>query len=274
MARQKKASETLAAYVGEDKIVGRPIRLNTVTLTPRRGKANAELLFWGDVHLGHPQCNISKAKAQLDYALKNGVYVILMGDLIEAGLRDSIGDSCYQQKLNPGRQMEEMVELLEPVSKAGLIIGLHTGNHCFRIMKATSVDVSKIMAKQLGVPYLGYSCWSQLSVGSQRYSMYSTHGWSGARFKHTKIKAAMDMAAWIDSDIIAHGHVHSIAAEPVIKQTVVHGRVKELKSTVILTGSYLEWDRSYAQMANYPITKIGSPKAMLGAKDHDVHVSL
>jgi len=67
----------------------------------QKGEDHAELLFFGDVHIGYPTSNLMKAKAMLDYALKNRVYVILMGDLIEAGIKDSIGDSNYRQRLNP-----------------------------------------------------------------------------------------------------------------------------------------------------------------------------
>lgn len=132
------------------------------------------------------------------------------------------------------------------------------------------------MAKQLNVPYLGYSCWSALKCGKQNYSMYSTHGSSGSKFKHTKLKAVMDLASYISADIIAMGHVHSVASEPIIKQYIDwrNKTVSEGKCYVCLTGSYLGWDNSYAQMKNMPITKIGSPKAKLFFKSKDVHFSL
>jgi hypothetical protein len=255
---------------------GRPTRLNQVELNLRAGKDYAELLFFGDLHFGHPQCDIQKAKAMLDWALENKVAVLLMGDMVEAGLRSSIGDSVYQQKFNPQKQMEAVVKLLMPLAKAKLIIGLHSGNHEQRISQNTGIDISKIMANLLHVKYLGYACWSMLTVGKQKYSMYSCHGKSGARFKHTKLKAVADLTGWLKADIIAHAHVHSIAAEPAMYQEVDFRNrvVRDGKCYVVLTGSYLKWDRSYAQDANYPITRIGSPKAMIGGVEHDMHFSL
>lgn len=270
----KQKKEFVEKNLGND--AKRKIRLNIMRLFPKKGKDYAEMLFFGDVHLGHPQCEEKKAQDMLNWALDNGVYVLLMGDLLEAGTRDSIGDSVYQQKLNPQKQMDTIVEWLEPLAKKGLIIGIHQGNHEFRITKATSIDITKIISKELGIPYLGYSCWSLLRVGGQNYSMYSTHGTSGSKFKHTKLKAVMDLTQWIDSDIIAMGHVHSIASEAVIKQSVSlkNKIIDEKKCFVTLTGSYLSWDESYAQMANMPITKIGSPKAKLFTDRKDVHFSL
>ena len=112
--------------IGDEK-VGKLIRLNQQILTPGP-KDYASIVFWGDVHAGHPQADIPKAKEMLDYCLANNIYVLGMGDFIESGTRDSIGDSVYQQKLNPQEQMEFMVEMLTPLAEAGLLLGLHVGN--------------------------------------------------------------------------------------------------------------------------------------------------
>ena len=113
--------------LGKDKIPGRPIRLNVKTLQDNN-PGYAEILFFSDLHLGHPQCKLDEAKKMLNWALEKKTYVLCLGDLIEAGLRDSIGDSVY-----------------------------------------------------------------------------SMHGSSGARFKHTKLKAVADTAAWLEGDVIAMG---------------------------------------------------------------------
>ena len=255
---------------GKDRIVGRPIELNRVTLATHHNFA--ELLLFGDLHYGHPQCDEVKARDMLAWAKKENVYILLMGDLIEVGLRESVGDSIYRQKLHPQEQMEAVEAMFEPVKH--LIIGLHRGNHETRIFRLTGIDISKLMAKHLGVRYLEYSCWSLLKVGNQHYSMYSTHGHSGARFKHTKLKAIVDLTGWISADIVAMGHVHTIAAEPIMRQKIYHHQVVEEKNYVVLTGSYLRWNKTYAEDAGYPITRIGSPRAKLLTNEHDIHFRL
>lgn len=272
----KGKKEFLEAYASLARLSGRPTRLNKVELEIRRGKDYAELLFFGDVHLGHEQCDILAAQRMIDWALEKKAYVLLMGDLLEAGLRESVGDSVYRQVLNPQKQMEAVLKLLEPLAREHLLIGLMRGNHEARISKVAGIDICKVMAKLLKVRYLGGACWSMLTVGSQKYSLYSMHGHSGARFKHTKLKAVVDLCGWISSDVVAMGHVHSIAAEPVMRQQVDfrNRQVKEVKCYVVLTGSYLKWDRSYGQDAGYPVTRIGSPKAMLWGSEHNLHFSL
>jgi hypothetical protein len=161
------------------KITNQPIRLNRVRLQPNKDGV-AEILFIGDIHLGHPNCEINRVKEMLNYAVKSHTYVLLMGDLLEASTRDSIGDGVYHQLINPQQQMEEMTEILRPLADEDLIIGLLQGNHENRISKLTSIDVSKVMADNLRVPYLGYACWNEIIVGKQKYSIYSSHGHGGA----------------------------------------------------------------------------------------------
>lgn len=117
----------LKEFVGKDKLKGRAIRLNAQRLEPNHGDY-AEFLALGDIHYGHPACDIARVEKQVQYCLNNGVYVLGMGDYIEAGLRGSVGDSVYMQNLNPQKQMDFILELFQPLADRGLILGLHDGN--------------------------------------------------------------------------------------------------------------------------------------------------
>lgn len=275
----KKVSKKKAfieANKGKDKLLGRPIKLNKVKLLPMSGKNYAEILFFGDLHLGHPQSQVEKAKAMLDYALEKKIYVFCMGDMIECGLTGSVGDSVYQQELNPQRQMEEVIDLLQPLADAGLIIGYLTGNHEVRITNNTSIDISKVICRQLGVTYLGYAGWTVASVDGIRYSIYTTHGSGGSRFVYTKLAKVIQLASYISSDIISMAHVHSIASQVILKQSYNRtlNKIEEIKQYVCLTGSYISWSGTYAESMGFPPTKLGSPKAKLFSDKKGVHFSL
>jgi len=250
------------------------IRLNRVHLDPN-GKGYAELVPIGDMHVGHPTCDMARVQAMIDYCLTNHVYVIGMGDYIEAGLRGSVGDSVYIQTLNPQEQAEKVTEMFKPLADAGLLIGLHLGNHEGRIKKETSFNVASNMASTLSVPYLGYATWSILYVGDQSYTLYSLHGSTGSKHVYTKLKALVDIAHNFDADILAMGHVHELAEEAILVQRVDRGskQVIERKKYLVLTGSYLAYDDSYAQEKGYPMGKLGSPKIKLFADKHDIHTS-
>ena len=257
---------------GNDRGV-RDIRCNVHTL--KHEGEYASIIFWGDVHHGHPQCDIKRALAMLDYCLKHNVYVIGMGDFLECGTRLSIGDSVYKQKLNPQEQMEDMLGFLEPISKSGLLLGLHSGNHEDRISHMAGLNLTKNMCRELKVPYLGGAVWHKLRVGSQNYSLYTMHGAGGAQFIHTKLGRAVQIANSFWCDVFAMGHVHAKACEPLEKQRInIRNRtVEQFKMYVVMTGSYLTYDRSYAQTSGYSPATLGSPKIKLHYKERDIHGS-
>jgi hypothetical protein len=258
---------------GSDKI-GKMIRCNNQELDPN-GKGYAEIIFWGDVHYGHPQCDIKRAMAMLDYCLENGIYVIGMGDMLECGTRISIGDSVYKQKLNPQEQMEEMLKMLQPIAESGLLLGLHSGNHEDRISNMAGLNLTKNMCRELNVPYLGGAMWHKFKVGKTNYSLYTMHGSGGAQFVHTKLGRATQIANSFWCDVFAMGHVHAKACEPIERQrlNIRNRTVEQFKMYIVLTGSWLTYDRSYAQTSGYAPATIGSPKVKLYSERRRIHGS-
>jgi UDP-2,3-diacylglucosamine pyrophosphatase LpxH len=260
--------------VGNDKL-GKPIRCNKQILTPGK-KGYASIVFWGDVHLGHPKANVERAKAMLDYCLKNHIYVIGMGDYLECGTRVSIGDSVYQQDLNPQEQMEEMLEILRPLADAKLLLGLHEGNHEQRISNLGGLNIVKNMCRELDVPFLGYTIFHYIRVGKQGYTLYTSHGKSGAKFKHSKMKVVSDLAAYVEADVVGMGHVHENLVTH-FKRMCYDSKaktVKERKVFLLISGAYLEYDASYAQDAGMPPAGLGSPKLQFYADKWDIHASV
>ena len=252
---------------------GRPIRIIRHKLEVLKGKDYAEVMFFGDVHYGANNCDIEKAKRSLDYCLKNGIYVYTMGDLLEAATRYSVGSGVYEQ-ITPQAQLEDMIEMLRPVANAGLLLNIMRGNHENRIMKETGIDVSKVMASMLKVPYSGAACWNLFTVGKQNYSIYSLHGSSGSRYEYTKLKSIIDILHNVSCDMIAMGHVHSISTSSYTRQFIDmrNKMVKEKKIYAILTGSYLTYDNSYAQEKGYPMSRLGSPYVIFFRDKNDIHV--
>lgn len=253
-----------------DKIVGRPIRLNQQKLEVKPGKNYAEVVFIGDVHYGSPQCDVAKFLAMLAYCKAKKIYIMLMGDLIEMATRTSVGAGVYEQEFIGQSQHEQMVEWLMPVRH--LILGTHRGNHEGRVYDATGVDISKALARELGVPYLGDACWSRFRVGKQSYSVYSFHGRSGAKFDGTCLLAIERIAVSFAADLVAMGHAHKCINSSVVAQRTVNGVVREFKKFLLITGSYLRYG-GYAQAFGLSIPKLGSPKVKFMADKHSLSVS-
>ncbi len=256
-----------------DKIIGRPIRLNKRVIVPKGGKDYAEVVFIGDVHNGSPQFDKTRFLAMLNYCRKNNLYVFLMGDLLEMSTRDSIGAGVYEQESIGQTQYEQMVEWLRPLADKKLILGLLNGNHEERVYRATGINISKAMARELHVPHLGDACWNQFRVGTQTYSIYSLHGRTGSRFDGTALLALERLAVSFFADLVVMGHVHRLVSSSVLTQRVQNGRVVEHKKHLLITGSYLKYDGGYAQTAGLPISKLGSPKVKFFSKKKDIHIS-
>lgn len=256
-----------------DKIIGRPIRLNRQTLKVRKGDDFTEVMFIGDVHYGSPQCDIKRFLANLDYCLKNNVYVFLMGDLIECATRHSVGAGVYEQESTADDQHGQMVEWLQPLADKKLIIGSHAGNHEERTYKESGVNVAKALARELKVPYLGDACWSQFRVGEQTYTIYSLHGRTGSRFDGTALLSLERISTSFFADMVTCGHVHKTINSIVLMQRVVSGQVIEHKKHLLITGAYVKYDKGYGQTLGLPISKLGSPKVKFYADKHNLLIS-
>lgn len=258
--------------IPNDKLAGRPLRLNKQILLPRGDKPYAEVIFLGDCHLGSPQFDEPRFLRMLDYCLKNRVYVFLMGDLIELATRHSVGAGVYEQEFNGQSQHEQMVEWLRPLAQKKLILGSLRGNHEERAYKESGVDISKALSRELDVPFLGDACWNQFRVGGETYTIYSLHGRSGSKFDGTALLALERLAAPFHADLVVMGHAHKCISSAVIMQTVRKGLVVEHKKHLLITGSYLKYG-GYAQTFGLPPSKLGSPKVKFMSDRHDISVS-
>jgi len=257
----------------KDKLIGRPIRLNKQRLSIAKGEDYAEVIFLGDVHYGSPQCDVPRFLRMVEYCLKNKVYVLLMGDMVECATRHSVGSGVYEQDTPVDSQHEQMIEWLRPLALNGLILGSHSGNHEDRVYKDTGFNISKALCRELRVPYLGDACWSQFSVGKQTYALYSLHGRTGSRFDGTALLAIERISTSFFADMVAMGHAHKTINSIVLMQRVTNGLVREHKKHLLITGSYLKYDKGYGQVLGLPISKLGSPKAKFYANRHDILIS-
>lgn len=188
--RNKIATEKVLRYEETHPIVNR-----------KRFDKRAEILLVGDEHIGNAQHNRKQLMTNLNWAYKNGIYILHMGDGIETATRTSVGDGVYTQEQIVDEQISEWAAIYEPFVKAGLFLGAHVGNHEARAFKDEGVNLMRHMCRQIGAKYLGIGKAHLFRVGNQTYTMYTTHGSSGARLPYTKIKGALDLEKIIDVEI-------------------------------------------------------------------------
>jgi len=234
------------------------------------------LCLIGDLHLGSKQHDSKLHKKMVEYCLENEIYVIGMGDDLETATKDSVGAGIFEQDDIVQGQLSEYIERMRPLADAGLLLGLHIGNHEMRVFKHSGTNLTKIMCDMLGVKYFGNGVLHYFKVGSKAYELYTTHGSSGSRLPHTKIKACIDLANMADVDIYCMGHVHALAhhTRQYYKVNRRAGTVIEAEKHFILTGSYLDHFGSYAMEKGMEAMKKGSPLIELGGLEKTIKVSL
>ena len=251
-------------------MIERIIRLNEQTL--EHNETYSEVMFIGDVHYGSPQCDVKRFESNLEFCLNHHRYVFLMGDMIELATRDSVGAGVYEQGEIADDQHEKMVGYLKPLAEQGLILGSLQGNHEERAYKKVGFDVSRALARELGFPYLGNACWNIFKVGDERYSIYSLHGRTGARYDGTALLALERISTSFYADLIAMGHAHKCIDSILLMQRPIGARITEHKKFLLITGHYLNYDGGYGQTLGLPLTKKGSPKVRFYKNKHDITI--
>ena len=190
---------------------------------PREIKS-VELHTFADEHIGDEHSDINRVIERIEY-VKNtpNAYCILNGDIMDNATKTSIGDT-YTQVFNPMEQLARAVELFSPIKDK--ILCITHGNHENRTYKKEGINLSRLIADQLGLSdrYTPTSAvlfirlgeysrkWKESNgSGKQRqicYTVYVLHGNGGGRKEGAKAIRLADMASIIDTDIYIHSHTH------------------------------------------------------------------
>lgn len=232
-----------------------------------------KIIPFGDIHYGATECNVKRAMETIRWVKEHpNTKLILMGDLINCGTKLSIGAGTFDEVRSGQLQYDDMTEMLDPVKHQ--IYGSLIGNHEMRIYKETGYNLTKMLAKQLHHRYYGFGAFIKVRVQDQNYTFYATHGSSGATLPYTKIRKVLELSKSMDADIYLYGHVHSLQVHTQqYKQVNLKKKMVETKKRYfILTGHYLNWEDSYAEMKNYAPEKMGSPTITLTGKERHIRV--
>jgi predicted phosphodiesterase len=183
-----------------------------------------EIHTFADEHIGDEHCDIKRLKERIEY-VKNtpNAYCIMNGDILDNATKTSIGDT-YTQKLNPMKQLQCAMDLFSPLKDK--ILCITHGNHENRTYKKEGINLSFLIAKQLGledrytptaavlfIRFGKHSDGRRESNGSGNirkvcYTMYVLHGSGGGRKEGAKAIRLAEMAGIIDVDIYCHAHTH------------------------------------------------------------------
>ena len=212
--------------------------MNVIKIDLPRELPSLEIHTFADEHIGDAQCDLKRLLARIEY-VKNtpNAYCILNGDILDNATKTSIGDA-YTQVFNPMEQLKKAVEIFAPIREKCLCI-TH-GNHENRSYKSEGINLSYLIAKQLGLEkrYTPTSATIFIRFGqggtSTRYrkacyTIYVLHGSGGGRKEGSKANRLAEMASIIDTDIYIHSHTHL----PMVMKQAFH-RIDTANSAVAL----------------------------------------
>ena len=252
---------------------------------------SVELHVFADEHIGDTNSDVKRVIDRIEY-VKNtpNAYCILNGDIIDNATKTSIGDT-YMQEFNPMEQLQKAVELFEPIKDK--ILCITHGNHENRTYKNEGINLSCLIAKQLGLSdrytptsavlfiRLGeYSLRVRESNGSGKkrqvcYMLYVLHGSGGGRKEGAKAIRLADMASIIDVDIYIHSHTHL----PMVMKQAFH-RIDPRNNSVALvdklfvnTASNLNYG-GYGEAAEFKPSSKETPTIYLSGSKKDFKARL
>lgn len=180
-----------------------------------------KVLFLGDLHWDHPQCDRRALKRVLDEAVSEGYWIALLGDTFCAmqvtgdkrGSKESVRAE-HQRNDYLTALIDTAVEWFQPYA-ANLWLVLH-GNHETSVLKHHNVDLVRHFVGGLGSEALapGYSSYAMLRL--RRQSQRSTvplwlahgHGGGGPVTKGV-IQAQRRAVTFPDARIVVSGHIHN-----------------------------------------------------------------
>lgn len=233
----------------------------------------------GDIHAGSLHCAENDIKRQIERIRSEGnAFWIGMGDYADAILKDDkrfdVGGLApwVEQGNIIESQRDWLKSLFTPIKDK--CIGLLTGNHEECLHDRTQNDLTRNLCKDLGVPYGGYQAFISLKFqrGDLTRRDFLIHAWHGAGAAQTegaRLMRLMRLVNEIEALIYLMGHLHAMTQHTPDRLVLRRGRVKSVKLTATITGSWLKGytqatperpiNPTYIEKMGYKPSRIGCP---------------
>ncbi len=260
--------------------------MKAVKVTLPRDFTGIKIHTLADWHIGDNACDLTTIKDQIQ-AIKDckQSYAICNGDLMNNATKTSVSD-CYAESIPPMEQLQTLCELLEPIKDKILIIT--QGNHEARTYRNDGIDLTALMAKQLGIydRYVREGGVLFLRLGEclhgRRdhrdnnlyrqvcYSIYVTHGSGGGKKVGGKANVLVDKASIVDADIYIIGHHHTpfVTRQSYFRTDLRNNAIAKVDKLFVCTASKLEYG-GYGETFGFAPSSNEDPVIFLsGTKKH------
>jgi len=207
----------------------------------------------GDVHYAEPSFDEELFDTSIKWiADTDGVYVILLGDMIENSSKYSVADSVYRQSMSPQAQAAQMISKLAPIQHK--ILAYVRGNHERRSANSVGIDMGEVIASKLEIPYYREPAFIDVIYGEHTFTFYAWHGRSSARSEGGKLNAALSPLMFTEHCcFFLSGHVHDATDKK--KNRIVRNPIDFTldikKQYIVICSSFLNYFDSYGSELGY-----------------------
>jgi hypothetical protein len=249
-----------------------------------RDMALMELHAFADEHIGDDNCDLDRLKARIAHVANTpNAYCVLNGDILDYASRSSIGD-IETREFNIMGQLEKAVELFSPIKDK--ILAITNGNHENRAYRKEGLDISKLVAMQLGIGdlYSPTSALLFLRFGKMSshdnfrrvlYTIYCNHGSGGGRKEGAKAIRLADMSSIVDADIYIHSHTHlgMIMKQGFFRTDLTSSTVQNVTKLFVNTSSNLNYG-GYGEAQEFKPNSKDTPVIYLNGCKKEMYAKL
>lgn len=234
-------------------------------------------LLLADVHWDNPHCRRDLLYKLLDLALERNAGTFIFGDLLclMQGRNDKRGSkSSVREEHKVDDYFGAVVTTAsEAFRKYRRILKLLArGNHETAVLKQVEIDLIKLLADKLDVPFGGYAGFirfrfSRGNSNRHSYDLFYHHGHGGGGEVTKGVMQAPRRAVWLpDAKFVVTGHIHEVWSMPIPRLRISQSDIvyKEDQEHIQLGTFKDEFDLQ----GGYHIEKGRPPKPLGGAWLH------
>lgn len=245
-----------------------------------------EIYTFADWHIGDSNCDMKAIQEEITKVKnKENAYVICNGDLMNNATKSSVSDS-YAEEITPMEQIQRLTELLDPIKSK--ILMMLQGNHEARTYRTEGVDLTYIVAKQLGlserycreggVLFLRFGSPIKNHGDKNRktcVSIYATHGSGGGKKEGGKANRLADLSSIVDCDIYIHSHTHlpMIIKNSFYRVNTANSSIAKVEKLFVNTAAKLDYG-GYGQSYQFKPSSVSNPIIIIDGRKKRFTASL
>lgn len=215
-----------------------------------RGNEKVYILPLSDLHIGSEQFNAEYFQYALDTIdlIQQDKRIYLCGDLLESANKQT-GNAAFKTEMTLDDQIDYAINVFKPYKK-NLVFSC-IGNHEARLVKEFDLDINKIIARALHVPY-GNQLMDTIYINQEPFTIYAAHGKGSSAHHHTAQSKMIRDTQFIDADLFMHGHNHRCDHFTTPNLRLTPDGKEIVRKHYVFTGSFLRYN-GYAEAMMLPI---------------------